>query len=123
MENELEGDGHDYDEVASDDGLLEVILLTWFFACFTGLPTAKNSPFEQFYTSRFHLPLTESFLSASSVTQWSAISFQPINETRETDKVLMAENERVENRTEKIGPEQGRDVEKVDSFVLTLVPD
>ena len=35
----------------------------------------------------------------------------------------MAENERVENRTEKIGPEQGRDVEKVDSFVLTLVPD
>ena len=24
MENDLEGDGHDYDEVASDDGILEV---------------------------------------------------------------------------------------------------
>ena len=26
MENELENDGHDYDEVASDDGVLEVTL-------------------------------------------------------------------------------------------------
>lgn len=25
MDNELENDGHDYDEVASDDGILEVI--------------------------------------------------------------------------------------------------
>ena len=29
MENELENDGHDYDEVASDDGILEVMNRTW----------------------------------------------------------------------------------------------